>query len=357
MHYLNQLEPDTLIQHFMSHPPEGFQIENRVPGLPAFIARFDLLTTADDTLQKKLRRFPLFSYWQKLLQINTCFVGTTVSEYALWPNDVSTEVLATRIKQQLNNYPLLIVKDIPQNSPLLDVEANHFSDDLIDALESQGFICISGQALAWVPVDYASITDYLAKLPSAARRKNLRRKLKKNNDLEINVLKTGDECFSHPETVDEYYQLYLNVYHQSEIHFDLLSREFFAAILQDNKDHGMIFIYKHKHKMIGYNICYVVGDTLVDKYVGFDYPAAREHNLYFVSWFYNLDYALIHRLKCYIAGWTDPEIKAFLGAQFTLTRHAIYVRNPILRAILRRLSKHFEGDQLALDQLISTKEL
>ena len=351
MHYLNQLEPDTLIQHFLAHPPEGFCIEDSVSGLPAFVANFDLLTTADDDFQKKLKRLPLYRYWCALLRIRTCFVGTTVSEYALLPNGIVAEDLAINIKEGLSKkQPLLIVKDIPHASPLLDKDANDYSDTLMTALAAQNFICLSGQALAWVPVDYASIEDYLSRL-SSGRRKDMRRKLKKNTDVDVQILSSGADCFNDPQLLDQFYQLYLNVYEQSEIHFDLLSRDFFTAVLQDKTSNGIIFTYQYKDKLIGYNICYIVNDVLMDKYVGFEYPAARAHSLYFISWFYNLDYALQHGLKHYVAGWTDPEIKAYLGASFTFTRHAVYVRNPVLRTILRRLSKHFESDQAVMAKM------
>jgi uncharacterized protein len=83
---------------------------------------------------------------------------------------------------------------------------------------------------------------------------------------------------------------------------------------------------------------------LLDKYVGFAYPQAREFNLYFVSWFHNLEYALERGLKCYVAGWTDPEIKRHLGARFTFTHHAVYIRNPWLRRLLSHFKHHFEAD-------------
>ena len=35
-------------------------------------------------------------------------------------------------------------------------------------------------------------------------------------------------------------------------------------------------------------------------------------NLYFVSWMVNLEYALERGLRHYIAGWTDPGVKALL---------------------------------------------
>jgi len=56
-------------------------------------------------------------------------------------------------------------------------------------------------------------------------------------------------------------------------------------------------------------------------------------------------------LTHYVAGWTDPRIKAYLGAQFTFTRHAVRVRNPVLRAILRRFAHLFESDRKVFDSL------
>lgn len=64
----------------------------------------------------------------------------------------------------------------------------------------------------------------------------------------------------------------------------------------------------------------------------------------------NLEYALQHGLKHYIAGWTDPEVKASLGAKFTFTRHAVYIRSPLLRTLIRRFSNSFEGDRSKLDE-------
>lgn len=95
----------------------------------------------------------------------------------------------------------------------------------------------------------------------------------------------------------------------------------------------MVFCYRHDGELVGYNICLEHGGMLIDKYIGLRYPQARELDLYFVSWFVNLEHALERGLRFYVAGWTDPEVKAGLGARFTFTRHLVWV-NPILRRIL-----------------------
>jgi hypothetical protein len=156
---------------------------------------------------------------------------------------------------------------------------------------------------------------------------------------------TGDARFRDEATLAAFHALFDNVYAQSTIHFDRPTAAFFRALLQDAASGGVVFVYRHEGAMIGWNLCYEHGGKLIDKYVGFAYPQAREHNLYFVSWMHNLDHARQRGLTHYVAGWTDPEVKAFLGARMTFTRHAVYARNPLLRVLLRRLGGHFESDR------------
>jgi len=353
--FQNLLEPAVLVAHFLAHPPQGFSARTTPLGTPAFTARFDLLTTADDALRRRVMALPLYRWWGRLLRPRTCFIGTTVSEYALLPAGKTADAL---VREWLADYArrnaFLIVKDIPQESPLLDQASNASARALAVACEKAGFVLLEGQALAWVPIDFESIDAYLARL-SASRRKDIRRKLRARGELDIAEIATGDAIFANAAVREEFYARYLDVYRQSEIHFDLLTREFFDAILQDASLAGTVFVYRHAGRMIGWNLCFVVGETLVDKYVGFAYPDARAHNLYFVSWMHNLDYALRHGLACYAAGWTDPEIKSYLGARFTFTRHAVRPRSRILRALLRRLGRYFESDRARLDGTAATR--
>lgn len=350
MQYLNQLEPNELIDDFLSNPPIDFTAWKTTAGLPMFAAQFDLLTTLEPALRAKIIKLPLYRWWGKWLRFHTAFVGTTVSEYALLPHDSLICQLADELKNDYGQqYPLLIAKDLPNQSPLLNTTANEQSATLALALKQNGFIEVEGQALAYVPCDYTSIDDYLSRL-SYSRRKNFRRKLKAAKDLDVKVMRSGDDGFFDADTLDHYYQLYLNVYGQSDIHFDKLSKAFFQQLLQDKRNNGVIFNYYHQQQLIGYNICFIMQDTLVDKYVGFSYPECSDFNLYYVSWFYNLQFMLDHNLKLYIAGWTDPEVKSSLGAKFTFTRHLVYIRNPLLRWVLSRFSRYFEADKNVLDK-------
>lgn len=345
MAWRNQLEPARLVAHFVRHPPQDFSLLQGLPA-PAFRADFDLLTTADDALKARLRGLPGFGRWSRWLRIQTAFIGTTVTEYAPLPlRDVSPQSLAQAVREGPGRqFRLSIIKDIPQQSPLLDDVDNAYAQALADACETQGFVMVEGQALAYVPIDFASLDDYLGRL-SSGRRRDLRRKLRSRAGLDVRCVHTG-VAFADDARVDAYVRLYQAVYAQSEVHFDCLSRDFLAALLRDGDSRGVVFEYRRagSDELLGWNLCYVHDGRLVDKYIGLDYPAARDMNLYFVSWMENLQYALAHGLTHYVAGWTDPEVKRSLGAQFTFTRHAVYVRQPLLRALARRFSSRFESD-------------
>ena len=345
MPFIAQLEPDALLGAFMAHPPAGFAAGHSAQGMPVFVAPFDLLTTADDTLRRRIAGLPGYRRWGRLLRWRTRFAGTTVSEYAPLPSTVAPAALAQGLKAAYGREcRLLIVKDIAQDSPLLGAPDNAYARAFASACAAAGFVLLEGQALAWVPIDFGSNDEYLARL-SSGRRKNIRRKLRSLAELQIEAVPTGDMRFRDEATLAAFQALFDNVYAQSEIHFDRLDAAFFRAVLQDGGSGGVVFVYRHAGEMIGWNLCYEHAGKLVDKYVGFAYPQAREHNLYFVSWMHNLDYARRRGLSHYVAGWTDPEVKAFLGARMTFTRHAVYARNPLLRALLRRLGHHFESDR------------
>jgi uncharacterized protein len=336
----NLLEPASLIRHFHNHPPEGFASID-IDGVPAFATKFDLTTTLEPAVRRRLKWLPR---WRPM----TCFVGTTVSEYALFRPDSRPEELI----RGRHVTPFLIIKDIPTEATLVGADALNYSRRVADTCRNAGFVLVDGQALAYVPIDFASTDEYLSRL-SHARRKGLRRKLRSRASLQIEAIPTGDSRFNNESFLAELYILYRNVYDQSEIHFDLLTAEFFRAVLQDADVHGIVFFYRAGGVLIGFNLCVGENAMLIDKYVGFRYPEAPDHDLYTVSWFHNLEYALERGFTTYVAGWTDPEIKRQLGASFTFTMHAVYVRNPILRMLLKPFKRFFESDRSLVTPSVS----
>ncbi|MBF7685098.1 GNAT family N-acetyltransferase [Acinetobacter sp. B10A] len=339
----NHVEPQCLVDAFLKHPPNAFEAQTLDVSFYAFSTQFNLLTTLDAPLRKKIQSVLGYQYWQRFVHFPTQFIGTTVTEYTPLPHTHTAQQLLEQIQPFCQKQSLTIIKDLPIQSPLLPEKDNLFSQALIQSAQQRGFLAVEGQALAYVKIDFADQNDFLNRF-SKSRRKNLKRKLKHLDELHVEIKHTGDAYFQNTDTLQQLYALYLEVYQQSDIHFDLLSLEFFRTILQESGQQGRVFMYWKDDTLIGYNICYVHNNTLVDKYIGLNYSLALDYNLYFISWFVNLDYAKTHHLDFYVAGWTDPEVKAQLGAQFTFTQHLVWVKSPMLRFILKKFRHLFESD-------------
>ncbi|MBF0565249.1 MAG: GNAT family N-acetyltransferase [Nitrospirae bacterium] len=377
--FYNSLEPAALIEAFECHPPVGFApaglsvnfTGSRILTVPAFKAELNLFTTMDENLRATVAKYEknLPNFIKNMYRVKTLFVGTTVSEYAVFPkapqkididNTTEDSTMDAHIKEYIETLigaalgalnksrcQFLIFKDLPIDSPLLSARENDFCRSLLLALKSVGFVVLQGQGLAYVPIDFTSIEELLSRF-SRARRKDFLRKLRVMPELSVETVKTGSPFFTD-SAIEYLYNLYLNVYDGASVHFDKLSREFFYRVFRDGENSGIVFLYRLRGALIGFNLCFVHGRSLVDKYVGFMYPDSRKANLYFASWFENIGYCLRNGLKTFIAGWTDPQIKASLGASFTFTHHAVYCKSRALRLILKKAGRLFESEGKALE--------
>ena len=81
MPFVSQLEPDALMREFISHPPTGFTVRALASGIPAFDTNFNILTTLEPDMRRRMERWPGFTRWQHWLRLRTCFIGSTVTEY------------------------------------------------------------------------------------------------------------------------------------------------------------------------------------------------------------------------------------------------------------------------------------
>ncbi|MBF0537719.1 MAG: GNAT family N-acetyltransferase [Nitrospirae bacterium] len=362
--YLNQIEPHGLVEAFIKEPPVGFTSFRTSCGTPGFSMNFDLLTTMQKNIKELLRPIQGLLFRPKAM-----FIGTTVTEYSIFPTGVDASLFINEVFSDFlkSHAQVLIVKDVPYRSPILSEDENYFSDALKDKLRAMGFTIVYGQVLAYVPIEAGTIDDYL-KTFSKSRRKDLKRKLRSRELLSIELLHTGSSVFND-KLIDVLYGLYLNVYENSAVQFDKLTKSFFTMILKDestDQSHslqflpapghswslgGIVFLYRYGERIIGFNLCFVYKNLFVDKYLGFLYPDSRRFNLYFVTWLKNIEYCIENNLKYYVAGCANPEVKALLGAQLTHSHHAVYFKNPLLRFIVGKLGYLFESDRYLVEKM------
>lgn len=161
--HANLLEPEALVELFLRHPPQGFAAASEAD-LPVFGTDFDLLTTLEPAILAKIRRLPLFGLWSRLLRFPARFAGTTATEYAPLPKGLEPGALLDGFRERCAaGQSLLIVKDVPEVSPLLGAGDNEAAMRLARIAPDKGFIVVEGQALAYVPIDFSSTDEYLSR--------------------------------------------------------------------------------------------------------------------------------------------------------------------------------------------------
>jgi uncharacterized protein len=81
------------------------------------------------------------------------------------------------------------------------------------------------------------------------------------------------------------------------------------------------------------------GHTLMDKYIGMHQPVAAEHNIYFLSWIYNIEMCLRDGITQFQSGQASYEVKKRLGAELEDTYLLFKHTNRFLNQPLACLAK------------------
>jgi len=199
----------------------------------------------------------------------------------------------------------------------------------LDALKNYGFSKIESFPAVSVELGFSSFEEYLKSLGRSTR-KSLKKKLKLSSP-EIEIKTTQDA----KDYLDDIIALYENTYQVGKTRFEHLSRKFFEEASRQMHPHARFFLYFVNKKLAAFNLCFVYKDLLIDKFIGSDYDISKRHNLYFLSWAYNVRWCIDNRLRFYYPGQTDYGPKLNLGGKliplFAYAKH----RNKALNFMLR----------------------
>jgi len=298
---------------------------------PLFVTDFNLDVVIEGQAQR------LIQFIRRLIPrffiLKTLFCGSPFGEngiLGLRPGYEDKDTLVAkliRVIQRLsreNNIPLVIFKDfLKEDLPTLE------------PLKNRGFFRAGSFPTVVAELSFNSLEDYFRTL-SRNTRKNLRRKIKKAEsakDMEVKVVDNVEAV------IEDVYGLYLNTYNAGKVKFEKLTKEFFINIARNFQPQVKFFLYYVDGKLAAFNLCFVHEDTLIDKFIGFDYDIAYKYNLYFFSWCYNIKWCLENSLRYYQVGQTDYNPKLKLGGRLTPLYAYVKHSNPILNLILRLLAK------------------
>ncbi|MBY0404773.1 MAG: peptidogalycan biosysnthesis protein, partial [Cyanobacteria bacterium] len=131
-----------------------------------------------------------------------------------------------------------------------------------------------------LPVTFSSVEEYISSL-SKHMRKDLRRKMKSLNDIE--VVRTTEIV----PYLDRVFYLYQETIARSDLKFGVQRKTYFEKVCEAVP--GTFYtLYFHQGELIAFNLLVNTQNALVDKYFGMEKETGRALNLYFVSWIENL---------------------------------------------------------------------
>lgn len=239
------------------------------------------------------------------------------------------EALETHAKAE--NIGLVAWKD------LAPAETAALSPHLLRA----GYAPLGSLPVAVLDLPYPDETAYLAAL-SAATRKDIRRKLARAGDIRIefraSIIGIEDRIAA--------------LYEATRIHSGLdygdletLPPDYFREVSVRLGDRALFALYWLGERLIAFNLLLLEESRMIDKFIGMEYPIAREHNLYAVSWMANVRYCLAHSVRQLQTGQTAYAAKLRFGSRLVPSLVYFRHRQPALNWLLRKLSPHLAFDK------------
>jgi len=209
---------------------------------------------------------------------------------------------------------------------------------LMEYLEKKCLIKMEGLPSTIIEIKANSLEEYIKGL-SKNMRKDLRHKLKTAS---CRAKLTTERRQDINGISEEVYQLYMNNFLDSDVHFEVLTKEFFERINTNMPDTVKYFITRDKEKIVAFNLCFVKDGLLIDKFIGFDRALAKEYHLYFTTFCHNLEWCIQNGVRFYQPGATDYHPKIRLGAK--LIPLFIYTKasNPLINFLIRVFARTIE---------------
>ncbi len=204
---------------------------------------------------------------------------------------------------------------------------------LTEALAARRYFPVESLPLAVLDLaEYPDAESYLAGL-SKATRKDLRRKMKGSGSVTVSqhCAITGME--------HEFAALYAETQAQSALRynaFEDLPADYFQWVSQTLKERAIFVCYRVNGVLAAFNLLFVEHDRVIDKFLGMRYPLAREHDLYAISWMYNVRLCQSIGRRYLQTGQTAYASKLRFGSGLVPSVHYVKHRNPLLHGALRQ---------------------
>ena len=309
---------------------------------PAFSMNFPVALVAPPALLRAIewlgRIFPSLAYPRTLFVGSPCADEGTVGMVRGVDSRSALLALQQALEAQARalGAALLVWKDFPA-SYAADLEWLAKQQRLFRVVSFPGTI---------VELPGHSKEAYFAAL-KGRRRHVLRKKLRHSAArVEIRV-----EIVQRPDArmLDALFGLFWQTYEKATTRFEKLNRRFFGIVATRPESHFIVLRERSSDEIIAFMLCFDMGSTIINKFIGIDYRRPRDWLLYFRLWDTALDWALSRGAEAIQSGQTGYAPKIETGHRLVpLTNYCAH-RNPVVHAIGRAFARHIDWSTLDED--------
>jgi hypothetical protein len=215
------------------------------------------------------------------------------------------------------------------------------ADEFHELLTAAGYGRLTSVPVVVLPLPFVSRDHYLSSLPSKTAA-YLRRKMRGAAGIRIEY---RDSTAGLDEDLNRLLEETLS---QSGVdHGDLeeVHPAFFREVKVALGDRARLMLCWRGDELLSFQLFLVGRNRIIASKIGMKYPAAREHNLYFVNWMEMIDYAIAHGIGEIEMGATAYSAKLLFGGH--LERRWIYFRfrNRVVNRLVRPLAPLFDFER------------
>lgn len=178
---------------------------------------------------------------------------------------------------------------------------------------------------------------------SAGTRKDIRRKLKASGAL-VRI--------DHRTAIDDLLPRIEALYESTRDHsqlsygdFEELPKGYFGAVSRALGERAHFVLYWVGDRLAAFNLLLLEPGRVIDKFLGMEYPLARDHNLYVLSWMENVRFTLNSGRTLLQSGQTAYASKLRFGSMLQPSTNLVRCRGALLNLILRRVAPYLAFDR------------
>jgi uncharacterized protein len=310
---------------------------------PLFLMKVPISVILPDWVESFVN--PVASLMPQVFSVRSLFVGSPCAEEGTIGVKSHAELaplmihlnLALRKFARVNGADMVIWKDFQEHL-----------EELRSLCEEQRYFAIASFPGSSKRIDAGikNFDDYLAILDSA-RRKRLRKKLSvshQQGDLIVDLIQNPDA-----KLLDQLFALFNQTYQRGKTKFERLDISFFREVGKATPAWWVVLRDPNTFEPVAFNLCFRVGSTIIQKFMGLNYSLGKDWFLYFRLWESSMSWALTQGVTEIQCGQTGYSAKLEVGYNLFPLTNFCWHANPLINKVCSSLAENITWSTLDND--------